>query len=520
MKSEQTNQTARIIALLGCVVVLASNMPLLAQPATPPVTQPGRGGGGGGANSADYPFPYRAVTPEQIADVLNRVHAFVEPRTPWRMVHRETGAPITDFSSANPDAVLEQGQFQMVSYEWGVTYRGMIQAHEATGDARFKDYVEKRMQLLGNMLPLARAQAQATTQPAGGARGADAARGGRGEGGGGGGGGRGGGRGPFGGMLNPNSLDASGSMCAALLSARLANMSPDLMIQINTYIDWIHNRQFRFADRTLARNRPLPNTLWLDDLYMSVPALALMGKVSGEKKYYDDGAKQILQFAERMFVKEKGLWAHGWTMSAEEHPAFHWARANGWAAMAITELLEVLPADHPQRADVMKIYKAFMKGLAQVQSGQGLWHNVLDRNDSYLETSATAMFTYAMARGINRGWLDPVTYGPVAMLGWNGLAPKVTAQGQVEDVCVATDLAFDYAFYYYRPKSSTVPHGFGPVLLAGAEMTKLVKAKEFRLSFQALNHIPQGAVIEGPGARGGANRGGRGGGGGAGGRGE
>jgi rhamnogalacturonyl hydrolase YesR len=488
--------------LIGSQLVLAQPAPTAA-PTTAPAGRGGQGLGNiAGANNADYPFPYRAATPAQIADVLNRVHNYVETNSASQVVNRETNEPITDFSAVNPNAVTNGGIFNIVGYEWGVTYNGMVEAFAATGDARFKDYVDKRMTLIGNMLklsppPAPRGQGGQGRGDGGGARRGEggAARGegaGRGQGGG---IGRGGGRG-FGtrSLMSPGSLDDSGSMAAGLLKARAAGMGPDLRDQIDRYLKWISEGQQRFEDGTLARNRPLPNTLWLDDLYMSVPALAHMGKLTGESKYYDDACKQILQFAQRMFVKEKGLWAHGWTMSSSEPPAFHWARANGWAAMAMTELLSVLPEDHPQRGAVMQVYKAHLKGLAQVQAGDGRWHNVLDRVDSYEETSATAMFCYAYARGINRGWLDPVTYGPVALLAWNATANQVNEQGQVQEVCVATDLAFDYAFYYYRPKSALAPHGYGPVLLAGAETTKMVKEKFFRVQFQALHHIPGQAV--------------------------
>jgi rhamnogalacturonyl hydrolase YesR len=161
----------------------------------------------------------------------------------------------------------------------------------------------------------------------------------------------------------------------------------------------------------------------------------------------------------------------------EPHPAFHWARANGWAAVAMTELLEVLPENHPGRAAVLDLYRTQVRGLAACQDSTGLWHQLLDRPDSYLETSASAMYVYAIAHGINRGWLDGKAYGPMASLGWNAVAQKVNAQGQVEGTCVGTGLGFEPAFYYYRPVSVYAAHGYGPVLLAGAEMITLRQGK-------------------------------------------
>ena len=70
-----------------------------------------------------------------------------------------------------------------------------------------------------------------------------------------------------------------------------------------------------------------------------------------------------------------------------------------------------------------------MQALAELQSGAGLWHQLLDKSDTYLESSATAMFVYGIAHGINKGWINAATYGSVAQAGWLGLAEKVTAAG-------------------------------------------------------------------------------------------
>ena len=145
--------------------------------------------------------------------------------------------------------------------------------------------------------------------------------------------------------------------------------------------------------------------------------------------------------------------------------------------MAMTELLEVLPKEHPGREKVLAIYRAHARGIAATQGGAGLWHQLMDRADSYLETSATAIFTFCIGRGINRGWLDARAYVPVVSLGWNAVATQVNAKSQVENVCVGTGMGFDPAFYYYRPVNVYAAHGYGPVLLAGAEMIALRKDK-------------------------------------------
>ena len=95
----------------------------------------------------------------------------------------------------------------------------------------------------------------------------------------------------------------------------------------------------------------------------------------------------------------------GWPL-----PKYYWGRANGWVMVATAELLELLPQDHPDRAALIDILRKHAEGVATQQSGSGLWHQMLDRPDSYLETSCSAMFTYSMAKGVNRGWLNASQY--------------------------------------------------------------------------------------------------------------
>jgi rhamnogalacturonyl hydrolase YesR len=211
-----------------------------------------------------------------------------------------------------------------------------------------------------------------------------------------------------------------------------------------------------------------------------------MGKLTGEKKYYDDAVKQISLFSGRMFNKSLNVYMHGWVQEMNVHPEFRWARANGWALMAMAELLDVLPMDHPGRASVIEQFQAHAKGLAGFQTGQGFWHQLLDRPDSYLETSATAIYAYCFARGINKGWLDAKAYAPAALLAWNAVSTKVNDKGQVEGTCVGTGMAFDPAFYYYRPVNVFAAHGYGPVLLAGAEVINLLNNFVFEINDSSL----------------------------------
>lgn len=398
-----------------------------------------------------YPVPYNPAQVDQIKSVLDRVLAYLDTASAIRVIDRDTKQPVADLSRLPANPGFERTDFLLTSYEWGVTYAGMLHVAAITGDARYRDYAGSRLHAVATVAAHLQQRPPVTTEPPGRERMLVLRS-----------------------VLNPRTLDDSGSMAAAMIKASRAGIHADaLRPWIENYLGFISEQQFRLADGTLARNRPMPNALWLDDLYMSVPALAQMGALTGDTKYFDDATKQIVQFSARMFVSEKNLYRHGWIQEMDPHPAFFWARANGWAIVAMTELLEVLPENHPSRAAVLEQYRAHARGLAATQGGTGLWHQLLDRNDSYLETSASAMFVYSIARGINRGWLDAKAYGPMASLGWNAVAQKVNATGQVEGTCVGTGMGFDPMFYYYRPTSVLAAHGYGPVLLAGAEMIAL-----------------------------------------------
>lgn len=418
----------------------------------------------------DYKTPYGELTEAKIKEPLDKVLKYLTQSTPAKIIDKNTKKEITDYSKMDRNSQLEQGSFRLASYEWGVTYSGMLEVAKATGDKNYYAYVDDRFKFLSEVAPHFRKLMNdyGVIDP------------------------------QMKQMLTPHALDDAGAMCASMIKLQQDNPDYNLRGIIDNYINYIMYSEYRLSDGTFARNRPQRNTLWLDDMYMSIPAIVQMGKLTGEAKYYNEAAKQIKQFSERMFVKEKGLYMHGWVESMTDHPAFFWGRANGWAILTMTEVLDVLPANHPDRQKILEQLRAHIKGITSYQSGEGFWHQLLDRNDSYLETSATAIYVYCIARAINKGWIDPVAYGPVAQLGWHAVSTKVNQQGQVEGVCVGTGMAFDPAFYYYRPVNVYAAHGYGPVLLAGAEMINLLKNFYPRMNDSAVQYYTSPQTTNAP----------------------
>ncbi|MDO9373732.1 MAG: glycoside hydrolase family 88 protein [Ferruginibacter sp.] len=445
----------RKIALLTMTVLSATLAFSQAKPAND-VTAPLH------AMKVDYPTPYEPMAKEDIKKLLDRLYDYLDVATPAQMVNKLTQAIVTDPARIDSNTTLKQGDFRLNSYEWGVTYSGMLAAAEATGDAKYKNYVKDRFTFMGTWIAAAKKAKAAGVYRSNNY--------------------------PFRQSVEPKALDDAGAICAAMIRATRAGVNSDLRPVIDHLVNFVAKEEYRFADGTLARMRPQKNTLWLDDLYMGIPALAEMGKLTGDRKYFDDAVNQLEQFTKRMFNKEKGLYMHGWVESMETHPEFRWGRANGWALLATVDLLDVLPNEHPRRAFVLEQLKAHVKGIAAYQAGTGFWHQLLDREDSYLETSATAIYAYAIAHACNKGWINAVTYAPMANLAWNAVATKINAKGQVEGTCVGTGMAFDPAFYYHRPVNVFAAHGYGPVLLAAAEMYRLVGKGKFKMNDSSVQY--------------------------------
>lgn len=410
------------------------------------------------AMQPDYVVPYSIPTEKTVKVVLDKVFGYLDTVTPPQFINKLSGQLITDVSIPDTNIIFMPGDFRLTSYEWGVTYAGMLSATEATGDAKYAAYTKKRLELIATVVPAFRSLYQQSPNK----------------------------NNPLRQVIAPKALDDAGAICAANIKLLRSGGSRLLRPVIDNYMQYISTIEYRLADGTMARNRPQKNTLWLDDLFMSVPAIAQMGKLTGDVKYFDDAVKQVLQFSERMFNTDLNIYMHGWVEDMKEHPEFHWARANGWALMAMTELLDVLPTDHPGREKVLEQLQLHIRGLAPLQSGLGFWHQLLDKTDSYLETSATAIYTYCIAKAINKNWIDAKANAPMTLLAWNAVSTKVNDKGQVEGTCVGTGMAFDPAFYYYRPVNVFAAHGYGPVLLAGSEIIQLLKNYTFEINDSAL----------------------------------
>jgi len=197
--------------------------------------------------------------------------------------------------------------------------------------------------------------------------------------------------------------------------------------------------------------------MWIDDMYMITIVQAQAYKATGDRKYIDRAAKEMVHYLDEL-QRPNGLFYH-----APDVP-FYWGRGNGWMAAGMTEILRLLPKDSKERPRILEGYKTMMKSLKDFQSPSGMWNQLIDAPDCWAETSGTAMFAYALISGVKQGWLNQKEYAPVARKAWLAMVPYINEKGDVREVCVGTNKKNDRQYYYDRPRNVGDSHGQSPYL--------------------------------------------------------
>ncbi len=268
-----------------------------------------------------------------------------------------------------------------------------------------------------------------------------------------------------------NVLDNLGTMGMNLLDA-YNDTEQEKYLELSKNLAWkMANTVTRFSDKTF--NRSAENTMWADDTFMSCPFLVRLGRYTGEGKYFDEAARQLLGFTKRLYMEDKQLYSHIYFINEEMPNRVPWGRGNGWVSLALTEVLLYLPKEHTAYDELLEIFACFMSGVKRVQDENGLWHQVLDMPDSYCETSASAMFALAFARGVNNGWLEEADFLPAAKKAVEALKSQcIDANGTIYGVCRGSECSMDASYYCKLPTITDDDHGSGIVLAALCELLK------------------------------------------------
>jgi len=272
-----------------------------------------------------------------------------------------------------------------------------------------------------------------------------------------------------------NILDDCGAAGAEMLESVLRNgvkMTLEMLQYLENVANYITHDVDRLPDGSFWRPispRSRPQALWADDLYMSCPFLIRWSEYKNDPKYLDDAAQQIINFASYLQDVD-GVWWHAFLVVEKRPARFKWGRANGWVMVATAEVLSALPENHPKRQQVLAIFQKHIEGLKKYQSGSGLWHQVVDHPELKwgIETSCSAMFVYAIARAVNRGWIDKSNL-KVVKKAVDGLNRKVQADGTILGVCQSCSIGDNLKYYEERPSRVDDIHGPRLVLMALSE---------------------------------------------------
>ena len=229
-----------------------------------------------------------------------------------------------------------------------------------------------------------------------------------------------------------------------------------------------------FDDGVLVRQKSKKRGLGLqiDDLYMIVPYWCRKAELLGDSKWLDRAIDESLHYFDYLWDEDDKLMHCLWLAKNQATYGLYWGRGNGWYIMAITDLLTFIPESHPKRDEVLSNYRSFIDGIIRRQQKNGLWSQILDRSETYDETSCSGMFSYCILKGVNEGWLDS-TYLSAGKKGWHGLLTTVNDKYELTGVCPPSDISTDPNYYLkFRAPQTHDQHGIGPFILAGAEFLK------------------------------------------------
>lgn len=281
-------------------------------------------------------------------------------------------------------------------------------------------------------------------------------------------------------LTTVDSLDDCGSFASAMLEVMRDHEIPGGDEITGMVAEYVKNRQMRLEDGTFYRNHsylPIMNeTMWADDMYMSIPFLCRYYERTGDAVWLEDAIRQVKNFFRYLYMPKLQIMSHIYDTHYGVQTKVPWGRGNGWVLFSITELLAVMPEDRPERDEILDIYRSLCEGYRRLQGEDGMWHQVLTFPDSYKETSCTAMFIYGFARGVRYAWFknseDQAVYAEAALKGWEALcSTAIDWKGNIYGVCRGSGYSFSKEYYANDLGwNFNDTHGTGIVLLAGIEI--------------------------------------------------
>ena len=223
------------------------------------------------------------------------------------------------------------------------------------------------------------------------------------------------------------------------------------------------NRAERTKDGGLSHFNGKPQ-LWVDTLDMCCPVFSHAARIKGEPKLQAESVRQMEIFARHLQDAETGIFYHMWDEKSGKRTPSYWARGNGWVVMSYVEVLKHEKSGTPARKRLIAAFEKQLASIVKLQDRRsGLWRTVLDQPDTYLETSASAMFLFALAECRTRKFID-ADYSQTMRRAWAGLSKQIDARGRVIGVSAGTGPSGKSG--YVARKAGTFTWGTGAFLHA------------------------------------------------------
>lgn len=269
--------------------------------------------------------------------------------------------------------------------------------------------------------------------------------------------------------VKPFDLDSIGSMGMNMCELYKTNHNGDALVSALRLYEAMRKNIPTFDDGTFNRRE----TMWADDTFMSCPFLVRLANILGDKEVSDFAAKQLMGFRNYLYMGDKNIFSHIYFVNEKTANRIPWGRGNGWVFVTLSDALELLSEETAHKSELLELFKLFADGIRHLQGKNGLWHQVLDRSDSYEETSCTAMFIIGMCKGVRNGWLDE-SYIEIIKKAHNGIMKyAVDKDGNVSGVCKGSGCSMNSEYYMQLGAVDNDDHGTGIILWALNEMERL-----------------------------------------------
>ncbi|WP_114194087.1 glycoside hydrolase family 88/105 protein [Edaphovirga cremea] len=233
------------------------------------------------------------------------------------------------------------------------------------------------------------------------------------------------------------------------MSLELNDRSHDDLI--HEFAHWIEKELVRTQENGFTHSTSdhlNEEQLWVDTLFMSSLFYARAGSYLARPAYSEEVTYQFLLHIKYLIDRKTGLWMHGWNFNeASNYGEALWGRGNGWAAISTVDFLEMLSEKNAGYQMIEQTFQRQAAAAMKYQHPSGMWHTLVNKPDSYLETSGTAGFTYALLKGMRLGLLDD-SYQDTAWKGVKALLSRINEQGEVADVSAGTPIGADLTHYH------------------------------------------------------------------------